>query len=474
MKTHHLQLLLFCLVALFISISCDDQLSGNKTANQAPSTYLFIQNIDSLNPTTSVQTFYWDGRDADGFISGFFYSFETTPTQDDWIWTSERKMTFPLQISGQDTAYIFRVKAIDNEGLEDPTPAEQIFPIKNSAPTIEWQINSNIPDSTFTVASFLWSASDLDGDTTIKFFEYAVDDTSQWLQIEGDRRSINLHFEDGITEGNHSFYIRAVDVAGSKSQIIRMPEDPSMYWYVKEPQGRYLLIDDYAVESSTSGFPDQYYRSMLNDIIIPAGELYSVWNIEDQFPASLVQFTETLLLFERVIWYTDLVVESDPHFIAAQVGLPEFLEAGGKAIYSTQFNNAGFGGGQGNPLSFSPVDSLGQSFNRIFNNSVYYPDNAFNDAFPEIALPELVLSKLFFGAIALKPKATSIPMYRFDDTGDDDPLFIMLGKNDNKTDELYVYEPYDFVFSGTPMHLLDGNNNLNDLFKIIFEDIYGY
>jgi len=471
MKRQSIQILLISLITFCISLSCDDQLSGNKTANQAPSTYLFIQDSDSLNSTPSVQTFYWDGRDADGFVSGFFYTFDTSATQNDWVWTTERKMTFPLQISGQDTAYIFKVKAVDNEGMEDPTPAQQKFPIKNSAPTIEWQINSNIPDTTFTVASFLWSATDLDGDSTIRIFEYAVDDTSQWLEIPGDRRNINLHFEDGIIEGSHSFFIRAVDIAGSKSPVIRMPEDPTKFWYVKEPQGKYLLIDDYVVESSTSGFPDQYYRSMLNELIIPKGELYSVWNIEDQFPASFVQFTETLLLFERVIWYTDLVVESDPHFIAAQIALPEFLNAGGKAIFTTQFNNAGFGGGQGNPLSFSPVDSLGQSFNRILTNSVYYADSSFNDIYPSIVLPELILSKIFFGAIALKPKATSIPMYRFDDAGEDDPLFIMLGKNDNKNDE--NDEPYDFIFSGTPMHLLDGNNNLNELFNIIFEDIYG-
>ena len=47
----------------------------------------------------------------------------------------------------------------------------------------------------------------------------------------------------------------------------------------------------------------------------------------------------------------------------------------------------------------------------------------------------------------------------------------MLGVNDNKL----VSDPenaYDFVFSGTPLHYLKGNGNLEEFFKIIFNDIF--
>ena len=101
------------------------------------------------------------------------------------------------------------------------------------------------------------------------------------------------------------------------------------------PAGRYLLIDDYANESSVSDFPDRYYNTMLTELLAQTGESFSRWNIEEQFPASIVQFKETLLLFDRVIWYTDLVKVSDEHFIAAQIALPDFLVNGGKIIYTT-------------------------------------------------------------------------------------------------------------------------------------------
>lgn len=464
----HLTFTVIILISVLLS-ACKDDISGTKNENQPPNTSLFIETDDTLNSTSSIQTFYWDGQDADGFITGFYYAFGNTITENDWVWTTERKMTFPLKISGQDTTYIFKVKAVDNEGSEDPTPATQSFPIKNSPPQIGWQINNNIPDTTFTVASFAWTVSDLDGDMTVVLFEYAIDDTANWLEIAGSKRTLTLRETDGITEGDHAFFIRAVDVAGSKSSIIRMPEDPAKFWYVKNPAGRYLLIDDFGVESSTTAFPDAYYKSMLDKILLNQGEKYSTWNIEEQFPASNTQFKETLLLFDRIVWYTDLIGESDPHFIAAQIAIPEFRNKGGKIIFSVQFNK-GFGS-QGSPLEFSPVEALGDPFNVIISNSLYYPDTTFNTAadgiFSNIELPELKVSTFIVGLNALIPKTTSIPMYRYDvANNDDDPIFILIGKNDNS-------QEYDFVFAGTPMHFLNGNDNLDDLFEIILTDIFG-
>ena len=85
-------------------------------------------------------------------------------------------------------------------------------------------------------------------------------------------------------------------------------------------------------------------------------------------------------------------------------------------------------------------------------------------------LPQLKVSKLFVGTIGLFPKVTAVPMYKYDvSNSESDPLFIMLGKNDGKAEN---DEPYDFIFSGTPMHYLDGNNNLDSLFQAITTDIF--
>lgn len=470
MRLTHLKGIFFgaLLIVCIFALSCSEDITGQKSTNLPPETSLFVQ-ADTLNLTQSVQTIYWDGQDNDGFVVGFYYTWKENPQPNDWIWTTDRSETFPLQIAGTDTSYRFQVKAVDNQDAEDPTPATQIFPIRNSPPTISWTSVSQIPDTTFTVAGFTWNATDLDGQANINFFEYSLDDTINWRKIAGEKRQITLTADSGLTAGDHAFYIRAVDLAGATSSTIRMPELNSEFWYVKEPNGRYLLIDDHNVAGDL--FPDDFYRSMLDTLLAAFGQDYSYWDIEDLFPASAAQFVETMKLFDRVIWYTDIVDEADPHFIAAQIAIPQFrnkdLDNPGKIIYTVQFN-AGFGS-QGDPLAFSPVESLGNSY-VIPTNSIYYVDPEFHNNYPN-SLPtplpqELKVSKFLLGSLALVPKANAIPMYRYDDPNlTVDPIFIIIGRNDNTGQ-------YDFVFSGTPLHLLRNNNNVDELFKIIIEDIF--
>ncbi len=461
------------LLTILWLFSCKEKISGNLQPNQPPETFLFVKSTgkDTLNHTASIQKLYWDGLDKDGFITGFYYTWKAQPDSADWQWTQKRSLTFPLKISGAETSYVFQVRAVDNKGDWDPTPASQLFPIKNTAPTINWLPTSRIPDTTFTVASFIWQANDLDGDSTIIYFEYALDDTSQWRRIAGFRRNLTLTADSGLTEGEHVFFIRAVDVAKSYSPVIRMPQRGS--WFVKEPKGEYLLIDDFANEAQ-SLYPDRYYKSMLKQILpeVDPQAGFDYWNIEEQFPASRLQFIETLKLFKRVIWYSDLIQETDEHFITAQVAIPEFLNAGGKIIYSVQFNT-GFGS-LGNPLEFTPVDSLGKMFNFITAKSLYYPDSVGQQNVQNlfgVELPDLKLSKIIVGLMGLKPKPTAIPLYRYDDPKSaDDPIFVLLGWNDNKQNQ--GLDAYDFIFSATPLHYLQGNNNLNDFFKIVFKDIF--
>lgn len=465
---HKLFLLSTIMVLIF---SCTEDKVNTPLGNLPPETDIFVSSQDTLNYTQSTQHIFWDGRDPDGFITGFYYSWLENPQPSDWIYTTERSKVFPLQISGVDTIYLFQVKAVDDEGMEDPTPARQNFPIRNSPPELKWTLASLIPDTTFTVATFIWEVFDLDGDSTIDHFDYALDDdTLNWKRIPGYLRSLTLNADSGLVEGPHSFTIRAIDIAGAQSEKLRMPENEGDFWYVKAPQGRYLLIDDFENESATVGYPDAYYKGMMQSVLVPQGENYSYWNIEDLFPASSEQFTQTMNLFDYVVWYTDISRETDEHFITAQVAIPKFLNRapreGGKIIYSTLFDQ-NFGV-QGNPLAFSPVSALSAEDYRCFPGNIYNPDSLFFSAFPTIpTLPVLQVSEFFVGVKALIPKSTAVPVYRFQNPSppNDTPLFIIIGKNDNSG-------LYDFVFSATPLHQLKGNNNIDEFFDIVFNNIF--
>ena len=446
-------------MVLFIAgfISCEDSKTDALHANKPPNTHIFISAPDTLNYTSSVRKISWYGDDTDGFVTGYYYTWVTNPEENDWIYTEERQMTFPLQISGTDTIYAFQVKAIDDDGAEDPTPAIQRFPIKNTAPQIEWIGALAIPETTFTVATFFWQAHDLDGDSTISNYQWVLDDTtSGWHTFTAEGPDyITLHETDGLIPGQHAFFLRAIDQAGAKSNVLRMPDNPSSYFYVKDIVGEVLLIDDFTLSTA-----DVFYRTLLDTMV---GQ-YTYWDLKSNEPPSTIPFAETLNLFKYVVWYADL----SPHLIQAQAAIPNFRspEIQGKIFFSMQFNTD-FSVSQGNPLEFSPIASLDTFFNRISLGKIFYSDST--DSYTDsLNLPVLKVSKTEFGVNTLIPKDNAHVLYRYQLTSslETDPVLAVLGENDNTGQK-------DFVFVAFPVHSLNGNSNAAEFISKVFRKVFG-
>ena len=139
----------------------------------------------------------WWGDDPDGFIAGYLISFDNV----EWTFTTRNDSVFALSLSGSDTTYAFYVRAVDDQGngvwdsdgpygaepfvdangnarydagesftdlgLADPSPAELQYPIQNSPPVVRFSQGSDVPEITFTVATFSWIGTDLDGDEIV-------------------------------------------------------------------------------------------------------------------------------------------------------------------------------------------------------------------------------------------------------------------------------------------------------------------
>ena len=185
-----------------IYYSCYEDLVNNPTGNIPPDTKLFLYPDSSISSQPSKFNLYWSGDDPDGFIVGFYFTWDGI----NWNFTPKNDSLFALQIGVVDTTYAFKVSAADDNGngvydnqivqnninygpepfidanrngtydggeffydigLIDPTPAELDFPIKNSAPKIFWSDLSFLPDTSFPVMSFGWEAEDLDGNEDI-------------------------------------------------------------------------------------------------------------------------------------------------------------------------------------------------------------------------------------------------------------------------------------------------------------------
>ncbi len=451
------------LLLLTTVVSCSRRFPDVPKPNLPPDTHLYLESTRTLRTTTSQQVLHWYGDDPDGLVVGFLYTFDAeAPVPETWggdtlagVWTftTAQSDTFGLRFISQDTTFTFRVAAVDDQSAVDPTPAMQRFPVKNTPPEVEFTLNSDVPETTFTVASFSWRGTDLDGDETIVAYEWALDDTSSadaWHRVPSKVTFLTLREEDGLTEGNHVFYVRAVDLSGSRSKTARMPRTEDKTWHVRKPKSRFLLIDDYAPLDNSAAF----YADLLAELL----GRFDVWDIKadrnrdndpDLLPSSAATFTATLELFDRVLWYTD----QSPTLEYAQISIPAFLQKGGKIVMSASFPE--FFSSQGNPLEFSPVDSLGFTINRVTPGVDLLPQ--------KVELDTLRTSTNVFFVKTLVPKPSSLVLYRLSESSRWQGQPVVAVENADRS----------FVFFGMPLHKLDGRNTVQSVLRHILEVEFG-
>jgi hypothetical protein len=259
--------------------------------------------------TTSKQQLHWWGEDKDGDIIGYKYKWSSDST---WTFTTEEEGLFYVPIRTDLDVFSFEVKAIDNDSLEDATPAKLTVPIRNSHPEISFRYRSNpfVNDInsdtslTFPTRTFVWDVTDQDGIETITDIYYALDDTCDtcWTQLDAAAySSITL---TGIETGYHRFYVKAKDIAGAESEIIYFPDETNAnetgFWRVMPIKGEVLLIDDFMQDSQNNA--QSWYKSVLDTIL--GVNQYSVWEIGGELPYSSSDVSANLKYFNKVIWYT--------------------------------------------------------------------------------------------------------------------------------------------------------------------------
>ncbi len=393
-------ILMLFIILILIGVSCKENITGSKVENFHPETkiFLFPDSSDGISKQKSKLQVFWWGDDPDGFVIGYYIKWEN----ESWAFTTKTDSVFTLRISGNDTSYTFYVAAVDNSGNGkydnevrrnginfgpepfidsngngiydvgetfidigniDLTPASFKFPIKNSPPEIEFQKGTSVPETTFTVVSFAWNTTDIDGDETVERIFIALNDTSNFVEIPGfvnfitivarppfnsDEVDAEIYFGSSVNEPYSTrlpnlklnslnyFYVKAKDIAGVYSKTLVMP-GVDKKWYVKKPKGEILIIDDYTIADNAEGF----YLRMLDSLGL--GDKYDYLDIKygktSTTPGIFLPkfinptFTETMRLFKAVFWFTD----NDPSLEVAQLTVRRYVERGGKILLSMIF-----------------------------------------------------------------------------------------------------------------------------------------
>ena len=261
----------FCFVLLALAsgipflTGCDAGFDGTLSDNLAPETELSVRSTDlreDLGDRRLVSTVdvAWSGTDADGVVVAYEVrgypvgaGLPTPEAEEGWGRTTRRDslllLPIPLGFSEADVAV--EVRAVDEDGAVDPTPARTIFPIINSAPTFRLIGAEAPPDTTWPVISFSVAAADRDGDVNLAGVEVALNDTtSGFFRLPADVTFFTLVAEDpratgttgaqiflgrgfqnsGMTlpdlrlDADNVLYFRSVDQAGATSPLIRYPQ----------------------------------------------------------------------------------------------------------------------------------------------------------------------------------------------------------------------------------------------------------
>lgn len=245
----------------------------------------------------------------------------------------------------------------------DQSPAQMTFPIRNSLPTVAFKYGSN-PDGavqdtafTFPYRTFIWEAQDLDGQNTIVAHYWALDDTTVWDSLPGSASSIVLTPDELVSPSVHTFFLKTKDIAGAFSNIIQFPdtsntEQPGT-WFVQEPVGEVLLIDDDIIhESALTDSTRIIYQNILQNIA--PGGLYSVWDIEKSLPYSESDILGTMYLFPKVIWFAD----ASSQLGNAESSISNYIQGGDGHLLITT-SDLGSGNNYDNPpFTFLGIDSV--------------------------------------------------------------------------------------------------------------------
>ncbi len=311
---------------------------GTMGPNLPPETIVFVEGpVDTVN---HVVTLRWFGSDPDGEVVRFDYRFVYPAGQGPagydssaWLSTTRHDSTFAIYSPSGYAMPTFVVRAVDNDGEPDPTPARQTFQFSNGAPTVRLIGSPVLPSTTLPVATIKWSASDPDGDINLAHFLIWLDGNEAGGALVPASTSYTLPpslFADGAGgyfAGPHTVHIRCIDDGGAVS----LPD--SFTWNVIAPTGQVLLVDD--DPAALSAAVDPMYVNAL-DRQLGAGS-YTKLNLEVNNPfRSVADLTYSFGLFRSVFWYQENNTVRSSALALSEPAIRGLLAGGGNFYISSQ------------------------------------------------------------------------------------------------------------------------------------------
>ncbi len=462
---------IYIFIIVFAAFSCK---KNDLFPNKEPETSLYLDKIDLSGPDrlNSIVTLKWSGEDQDGIISHFLYSFDGNT----WNSTTRTDSTFKFDVlPGSDSLDVdFYIKAVDNQGLQDPTPSYLKIPLKNTTPTIAFDESFYQYDSVNSVVTLKWAASDLDGNETLDSIYIKVNNgnwvalksnttlasfvsitpknngtSNALIYLETQSTFISTQLPDFKVNDFNTFYIKVKDNGGLTSL-----EDTSKAFFVKQQLGDLLVIDNASILPRAS------------NVYLPA--LTQVYGNYDYIDFTNVNNVPKLLnptlslifsLHKEVIWYSGNSIAQLDYIDRSESVIQNHLNAGKKLFMAVQIPRTV--SSSSSIFRFSPIDSLTKEKDAFFPSTGELKSDMNASNFPTLKNtgPGIVTAVNPF-----YPKVGSKIIYRANLTKGAnawlDSTIVMAGTTNisGKTNQ---------VFSIIPLEKANGNLNLIDFFTAL-------
>lgn len=494
------------LAAVIITSCKKEEFAGDATANLLPETHMLADTIQRSGDNryrTQVLVQWW-GNDADGFVTGYEVSLDGI----NWFFTTRQDSVFSLSLpAGKDTFdFPFYVRAIDNAGAKDLTPATLAYPVKNSAPDVRFIFASGTPGSpsrnpskTFPVLRYSWEGSDPDGEDNIDHYELFLNDTTAAPYVLPANASavtfVGKNFAGAVTDCDvfinnatvalslpatgmklneyNTVYIRSVDKVNAKSVFKATPA----VW-VKKPASDVLVVNAFINTFTKNTVQNFYLSNMVNVGVTVFDTLQATEQVANNYTElSTDPLTQSRVfaLFKKILWFSD---DADFSLSLAQKSTTEFFAKGQSTSNGGRLFMALSIASDIDPLAnyldFTPVRKLvsppaGSTF-RFAKDSLVTPHK---NGWPVLKSTAILPSARPFEI----PEAPS-SLYAYDTlykasitqsssqgaTLWSGPSHVIARRVTISTGKS------NFIISSLPFHLLNGNNNIGQFFQKTLKD----
>jgi len=343
------RILLVAFAALFAGLFGCGKSKKSVVPNIEPETTIAVtsNSTDTLRAANHLIRLHWFGTDPDGDVVAYEMRMlnGANPADSNWVRLdcALRECTDSLFTIYAPTGYtraVLEVRAIDNQGAKDPSPAVQSFSFINRTPTVQFLSGPAANESTYASATVTWSVDDPGGDLTHLSFRVYLDGneanydsvytgtTTATYTVASSR-----FIQNGLWKsGPRTLNVRAVDDGGLVGPAA------TRTWYVRSPgladmpatsRGRILLIDNSFRTAQNNQRVDTLYSNTLVRNL-PAGT-FSVLRLEyNNAFRSARDLAQTFRQFDAVVWYRGYDTFAATVLTAYQDSVGAYLEHGGR------------------------------------------------------------------------------------------------------------------------------------------------